>query len=104
MAGIGHGSLSLCLLRVGEFSVGLNSINGNLHDGCGVHRRSTFLSTGPLRDSDPKMGMVPHPTKKSLAGCSLLFFRLVNVTSISRLLDTVLQRYRSGRCCSNFPS
>ena len=42
-----RGSLSLCLLRVGEFSVGLNSINGNLHDGCGVHRRSTFLSTGP---------------------------------------------------------
>jgi len=27
--------------------------------------------------------------KKSLAGCSLFFFRLVIVTSISRLLDTV---------------
>lgn len=109
-----RGSLSLCLLRVGEFSVGLNSINGNLHDGCGVHRRSTFLSTGspdhritgsPVHGSTGsrvhRFTGSPVPTKKSLAG-QPLFPRLVINTVSSRLLDTVRQRYSVDACAPTF--
>ena len=42
--------------------------------------------------------------KKESGWMQPLFLQVSNNYCISRLLDTVLLRYRSGNCCSNFPS